>query len=677
MENVYDSKMKELGYHQLVTDIFLNWENVKDEILLKERKSGTGSGTVHVFLGAADDVLQQEFASYYASVEAGADPSVGAIPVRHYFLANNVLSMIGYLCDYYKSMNWDYTKEVESILSELKRTADKSGLLTTTSLFKLSTGSNRLRPYFKQFDESGVFYRIIRHLLQPRSSYKISLYKNEQGEYAAFWLIGFDYLSSFEADSSKDYLEQESENMAEKLQLIFYGAPGTGKSHTIKREVDDKGMPCERTTFHPDSDYSTFVGAYKPTTVDETVMTVIGTKAVPVENPDGQPRIERKIVYEFVPQAFLKAYTGAWKDQSKDFYLIIEEINRGNCAQIFGDLFQLLDRNDETGLSKYPISPDQDIKKFLLTDKKYGFASLTNEQKAAMPKEVLDGERLVLPKNLHIWATMNTSDQSLFPIDSAFKRRWDWQYIPISNANKGWKIKVKGKEYGWWDFLDKMNAQINSTTNSEDKKMGYFFCKAKGGIIDAKTFVGKVVFYVWNDVFKDFANEAGGIFKDEDGTLLSFNKFYRVVNGKTEVVESKVEQLLKNLGVEAEGETIDIEVLEEQAPANSNKNYLKEIVFPDGTTFSTDNMSHFDAYMEAIKKIGIEKVASVADRLKYRRLGRPLISAEKYEEIENGVGFSYIQEGGYYFVKGAKTYTLVRILEDLNDMLSVGMTINF
>ena len=334
------------------------------------------------------------------------------------------------------------------------------------------------------------------------------------------------------------------------LQQIFYGAPGTGKSNTIKCEVDQKDLPRVRTTFHPDSDYSTFVGAYKPTSVEVPEMTKIGTKAVPVENPDGTPRMEKKIVYEFVPQAFLKAYTGAWKNQDEPFFLIIEEINRGNCAQIFGDLFQLLDRNDETGLSDYPISPDEDIQKFLLTDKKFGFAALTEEQKAAIPEEVLSGELMILPKNLHVWATMNTSDQSLFPIDSAFKRRWDWQYMPISNGKKGWLIEANGKRYDWWQFLQKINDKIGSTTNSEDKKLGYFFCKAKNGVIDADTFVGKVVFYIWNDVFKDFAEEAGDLFKDVDG-ILSFNKFYTIgIDGKAKVVEEKVERLLLNLGME-------------------------------------------------------------------------------------------------------------------------------
>ena len=468
------------------------------------------------------------------------------------------------------------------------------------------------------------------------------------------------------------------------LQVIYYGAPGTGKSHTIKCEVDDKGMPCERTTFHPDSDYSTFVGAYKPTTVDETVMTVIGTKAVPVENPDGQPRIESKIVYEFVPQAFLKAYTGAWKDQSKDFYLIIEEINRGNCAQIFGDLFQLLDRNDETGRSKYPISPDQDIKKFLLTDKKYGFATLMDEQKAAMPEEVLSGERLVLPQNLHIWATMNTSDQSLFPIDSAFKRRWDWQYTPISDGKQGWKVEVNGMYYDWWDFLQKINEQIGSTTNSEDKKLGYYFCKAKNGIINAETFVGKVIFYIWNDVFKDFAEEAGDLFKDVDGSLLSFNKFYTVSGDrKTMVVEEKVMLLLQNLGVMPIGQVEEKEIangeLEEISDSISSNGHksIRSVVFPDGKVISTDNMTHFEVYLESLKKIGIETVYPVIAKMKYQRKGCPLISTEKLPDIINSNEYSYYQEGQYFIVKGASDDTLINILNDLNSKLDLGIIVNY
>ena len=467
------------------------------------------------------------------------------------------------------------------------------------------------------------------------------------------------------------------------LQQIYYGAPGTGKSNTIKCEVDKKGLPRVRTTFHPDSDYSTFVGAYKPTSVEIPEMTMIGTKAVPVENPDGTPRMEKKIVYEFVPQAFLKAYTGAWKNQGEPFFLIIEEINRGNCAQIFGDLFQLLDRNDETGLSDYPISPDEDIQKFLLTDKKFGFAALTEEQKAAMPEEVLSGELMILPKNLHIWATMNTSDQSLFPIDSAFKRRWEWQYMPISDGKKGWQIEANGKRYDWWQFLQKINDKIGSTTNSEDKKLGYFFCKAKNGLIDADTFVGKVVFYIWNDVFKDFAEEAGDLFKDVEG-ILSFNKFYTVgIDGKTKVVEESVERLLQNLGLEQTGiayeDEIEVAVGEEaldESAKSQRKETLVSIWIPDNPIILSSDSTQFDAFVKALRIIGIDKIASVLSSLKYKRLDCPVISDHKYDEIvNNDKGYSYYQEGSLFIVKGCKYYTYIRILEDLDKLLDIGLSL--
>jgi len=352
-------------------------------------------------------------------------------------------------------------------------------------------------------------------------------------------------------DGKEDGLE-EKEVMAKpslSLQQIFYGAPGTGKSHTINEETKESDVI--RTTFHPDTDYSTFVGAYKPTTA-----------LLPICDELGQPMKigattlhKEQIVYEFVAQSFLQAYVNAWKkyDEGDKQYLVIEEINRGNCAQIFGDLFQLLDRNDY-GFSDYPIKADADMKRQL----QKAFAGLLIAQKDKINamyegkdivSQVLNGDILLLPNNLYIWATMNTSDQSLFPIDSAFKRRWDWTYMPISNAEKDWIIEVDGSKYNWWQFLEKINEKIGSTTNSEDKKLGYFFCKAQDGVISAKTFVGKVIFYLWNDVFKDY--EFGdAIFNDEDGSKLSFDKFYTSEGTKYEIVEEKVAIFLKNLGIE-------------------------------------------------------------------------------------------------------------------------------
>lgn len=357
-------------------------------------------------------------------------------------------------------------------------------------------------------------------------------------------------LPTVSVNHDKEYLETDVKN---SLQQIFYGAPGTGKSHIIKEQT--KGEDVIRTTFHPDTDYSTFVGTYKPTTEFVPVLAIIGDKAVETG------RQEKRISYEFVSQAFLQAYTDAWKKvavaqggKPQKQFLVIEEINRGNCAQIFGDLFQLLDRND-FGYSDYPIKADADMQKQL----KRLFAGVTITDADSINamydgrdivKEMLSGEVLLLPNNLYIWATMNTSDQSLFPIDSAFKRRWDWQYMPISEGrdkngqSKNWKIEADTQMYSWWSFIQKINDEIYDKTNSEDKKLGYYFCKPINGVIRVETFVSKVLFYLWNDVFKDFDNESG-IFAEP------YDKFYGTgTRGEVLIAKDKVQTLLDNLHVE-------------------------------------------------------------------------------------------------------------------------------
>lgn len=309
------------------------------------------------------------------------------------------------------------------------------------------------------------------------------------------------------------------------LQQIFYGAPGTGKSCGIKKALKGNNVPNEnifRTTFHPDSDYSTFVGAYKPT-----------MEVVPrYESSTGTQVEERRIAYNFIPQAFLNAYVRAYQTD-ENVYLVIEEINRGNCAQIFGDLFQLLDRGDD-GKSEYSIKADTDIRTYL-------------EGVLGDDNEGIKGGNLCLPSNLYILATMNTSDQSLFPIDSAFKRRWEWEYVPIRNEGKGWVIAADGKEWDWWQFLEAVNEKIASVTDSEDKKLGYYFVKpADGHTITAKTFVGKVLFYLWNDVFKDYGF-SDDEFQTKDGKEIRYPMFYETAVAGQEVNEGLIAQFLNKL----------------------------------------------------------------------------------------------------------------------------------
>ena len=352
--------------------------------------------------------------------------------------------------------------------------------------------------------------------------------------------------------TKKEYFElfNVSKNINAPLQQIYYGAPGTGKSHTIDGIVNEDNSI--RTTFHPDSDYATFVGAYKPTMENVKMSTILGEEVGYVKAKEGHPGTEQKIVYKYVPQAFLKAYVNAWNcyspNQDNPYFLVIEEINRGNCAQIFGDLFQLLDRNNQ-GASSYSIEADDDIRKFLLEDEK-GFKGLSEDQKdiikgfklhkdngyiEELGDKILSGTKLLLPPNFRIWATMNTSDQSLFPIDSAFKRRWDWKYIPIDykpNDKNGsplnWQFKIKDEVYSWGKFLELINPIIDKITLSSDKQMGYFFAKAVNkGVISEETFLNKVLFYLWTDVFKDYDISAYEIFKNnKENRSFRFTDFF-------------------------------------------------------------------------------------------------------------------------------------------------------
>ena len=522
-----------------------------------------------------------------------------------------------------------------------------------------------------------------------------AVYKASEFDYYLYYipkLLHDNFIKLFESvtpivSTQRDSSQKKPVKVTD-LQQIYYGAPGTGKSFEIDRATKDKEVI--RTTFHPDSDYSTFVGAYKPTSIEVPVRDVTGK--VIVEN--GKQVTENRIVYEFVEQAFLQAYTKAWYayankangEKAEEQYLVIEEINRGNCAQIFGDLFQLLDRNGY-GFSDYPITADKDMKKQLA--KAFKGITISDAERINdiygkdIVAQVLNGDILLLPDNLYIWATMNTSDQSLFPIDSAFKRRWDWKYMPIcegkdNGVSLGWKIKVKGHLYDWWQFVEKINAEINEQTKSEDKKLGYFFCKAQNGIVSAETFVSKVIFYLWNDVFKDQAF-ASDIFRDGEEEL-TFNKFYDVnANGKAVVKEDKVELFLQNLGVGFAEETIVDDEAEEEdntAEGGSKHKSLRSVTFPDGTVYSVENLTHFDVYVESLKKMGLDQVYPLIADMKYRRKGCPMMSTEELPGILNS-DFTYQKEGNYYIVKGAIDDTLINILSELKNKLNLDIQVDF
>ena len=316
-------------------------------------------------------------------------------------------------------------------------------------------------------------------------------------------------------------------------QIIYYGAPGTGKSFQLKK--DTESFNHIRTIFHPDSDYASFVGCYKP------VM-------------DGD-----KIKYDFRAQAFINAYVNAWL--SKDpYYLIIEEINRGNCAQIFGDIFQLLDRKN--GVSDYTVVPDADLEIYLSkTFHSEKNQAIIKEKGLVIPNDILEGTGMRLPANFFLRATMNTSDQSLFPMDSAFKRRWAWKHFSIKDEGKGYKIEVdENHVYDWWKTIDTLNRKIYGETKSADKQIGYWFAKLPDNVtvISKDDFVSKVLFYLWNDVFKDYGFDSKNAFSEE----IQFDKFF-TSDGK--VNASMVVKFMENNGIKPEEkETTEDSAEEEQ-----------------------------------------------------------------------------------------------------------------
>jgi hypothetical protein len=405
--------------------------------------------------------------------------------------------------------------------------------------------------------------------------------------YNGFWNphSGIDYQDYMDMEDdiniNKDIVNKAYMKTINSLQQIFYGAPGTGKSYYVKKQTNKDNSI--RTTFHPDSDYASFVGAYKPTEEDRARYGLNQKETVRLKNEDGEPLKEKVITYKFVPQVFLKAYVEAWKrmaEAKKDgkapepYYLVIEEINRGNCAQIFGDLFQLLDRNG-SGFSSYSISPDTDIQKFIAQKDESGFGDdflvddvcdEDNEKVIATCEDIKTGQLMVLPPNLYIWATMNTSDQSLFPIDSAFKRRWEWKYMPIKYNKTDWKIEIGNKKYNWVDFQKEINKRVYSVDNSEDKQLGDYFVNARDGVITADTLLNKILFYLWNDVCKD---GEGDIFKIKDNgnvvTDIKFSEFFE------DDKENKLQELMAFLGVKAEGESGETEVEPESSDDNNNK----------------------------------------------------------------------------------------------------------
>lgn len=275
--------------------------------------------------------------------------------------------------------------------------------------------------------------------------------------------------TKLDGESASNTVESETlsrETGAENI--LLYGVPGVGKSHTIREEYCDDSERMERVVFHPDYTYSDFVGQILPRVVD------------------GQ------LKYVFTPGPFTKLLKKAWENPSKKFYLIMEEINRGNAPAIFGEIFQLLDRKDGDGR--------------VYSEKEYGESEygITNYEVAGVVYGDEEHE-VKIPSNMWILATMNTADQNVFTLDTAFQRRWNMHHIKndVMSAIHS-KEKIEGTSVEWGAFATVINDMVveidSDLASSEDKRLGAYFVKLNELSVDK--FPEKVLKYLWDDAFK-------------------------------------------------------------------------------------------------------------------------------------------------------------------------------
>lgn len=353
----------------------------------------------------------------------------------------------------------------------------------------------------------------------------------------------------------EDNMFDDSPSTQTPTQIIFYGVPGSGKSHSIKKELSAKGITdlkeqTKRVVFHPEYTNADFVGQILP------------------QSSDGG----KSISYPFVPGPFTQILAKAYTHQNTHYALIIEEINRGNAAAIFGELFQLLDRLDEDetessnevaytkGWSSYPINNDN-------INKAIQEAYNDSKIEPFISKDKFDLYKLNigirLPPNLSIFATMNTSDQNVFKLDNAFKRRWKLRLIPNKFKEKSGPEEinqrdavVEGFDFTWNNFREAVNSIIIDPDNSidissfADRQIGCWFTKAikkdEKYIIEKEVFVHKVLEYLWDDVcngdigiffnenYKSFAELVEDVIENDSTDIFSENLKGKLSQNKPE-----------------------------------------------------------------------------------------------------------------------------------------------
>ncbi|HBD68834.1 MAG TPA: hypothetical protein DC014_06125 [Treponema sp.] len=405
-------------------------------------------------------------------------------------------------------------------------------------------------------DETPISTQVSVEEIAQAVKYGLHQYKNKSGNFVCVFkkdLLPF-YIknSSWLHDESITNLSQhifQTSNYNTPTQIIYYGVPGSGKSHKIDEKTKD--LPDEqkmRVVFHPEYTNADFVG-----------------QILPVQTENG-------LEYPFKAGPFTRILKRALKNPDRPYYLIIEEINRGNAAAIFGDLFQLLDRGSD-GWSSYSIE-NLDINAFIRSENERYSEKTPPTTKQIGNIEYTENTSIRLPPNLSLFATMNTSDQNVFTLDNAFQRRWKMELVEnkfegeVGKKQEKATITVNNQSITWKDFQETINAVIGEKSNEgglssmEDKRLGCWFIKANSGKIDAKDFADKVLKYLWDDAFKFYHQEMfkGGIknFEELHKAFLKegFSVFSDVckLEEKLQSVESSAESSSTSIDSESSSE---------------------------------------------------------------------------------------------------------------------------
>lgn len=471
-----------------------------------------------------------------------------------------------------------------------RNAADWMKLLSMTSVFSLNTTGRQNSITLSE--QACVHEESLRWLIQ-QFNIEDSFWKENSGEdwfsfygridtrlinvfsnpqYRLGWLMP-SFIGGIKMSQSQ--ISQTIKHSHLPLQLITFGAPGTGKSYLLREKASVFDRKCqERVTFYPTYTYQQFVGTYKPamkkrcTSVSaeaREVLAVLQDKEKTVQEKydalydsfnrrnqltrlplllgicgfDGELKTrkadgtnasndnivelnhgkalreyvrlittegEHQISYEYVPGPFLRLLAKAYQNPDKDYLLIIEELNRANAAAVFGDAFQLLDRKAD-GTSEYPIAMSEDMKQYF------------QEMK-------LELDELFLPANFYIWATMNSADQGVFPIDTAFKRRWDFEYLGIDTNEEmisAYKYSFKDGKYYWNTIRKTINAKLLAMRINEDKLLGPFFVGLDVLEADDRVFIeafkSMVLMYLFEDAIR---HNPSALFNGKDG-LFSYS----------------------------------------------------------------------------------------------------------------------------------------------------------